>query len=183
DRPSTGVVVELRRASCDQLDARLTRFSMVRSDLNLPSRSITALRQAHLPECGSPSSGEQALDSMVCTWSPIMPTIIQCPSCDSSIKIRENKRGQRISCPRCAYGFRAGPPPIKGPPPLPVDADEPYFTEEQSEVEKDGDREAITERPRKARSPEPVDERRLDGYDHNDDKRDKDEDEFDRPRR
>ncbi|MBI3411062.1 MAG: hypothetical protein HY040_22235 [Planctomycetes bacterium] len=35
-----------------------------------------------------------------------MPVIIQCPSCESRLKVAEDKRGKKINCPKCEYGFK-----------------------------------------------------------------------------
>lgn len=126
-----------------------------------------------------------------------MPMIIRCPSCDSSLTVSEEKRGKKIDCPKCTYGFKAGPPPVKGPPPAPVDDDEPYFPDEvienETAVRETAAREAVTHRPRQARRPEPVHDAEDDDYDRprrtrrarqDDDAYDDDDDvECDRPRR
>jgi predicted Zn finger-like uncharacterized protein len=79
----------------------------------------------------------------------IMPQIIKCPGCGSSLKVREELAGKKIKCPKCAHlmavpaappspppaqAITAAPPPLPDAPPkpaaeeatvLPVDEDEP----------------------------------------------------------
>jgi predicted Zn finger-like uncharacterized protein len=38
-----------------------------------------------------------------------MPIVIQCPSCDSRLKVSEEKRGKKLRCPKCEEVFKADP--------------------------------------------------------------------------
>src|SRR5258708_2582962 len=42
-----------------------------------------------------------------------MAELIQCPSCNATLRVPDSSAGQEVKCPKCSRQFRAGAPPTQ----------------------------------------------------------------------